>query len=54
MHKEIGHSVTKLMCMLMDYKAAIKKLECKTRMLSLKHVDVLIKLINDYSIRGIV
>ena len=51
---EVGFQVAEPMCMMMDNQAAILQLKFEDSMASSKHVDIRLKFIRDYAMRGIV
>ena len=42
------------MCMMMDNQAVIQQLESEDSMTSAKHVNIRVKFVRDYAVRGIV
>ena len=51
---EVGFLVAEPICMMMDNQAAIQQLKFEDSMASAKHVDIRLKFIRDYAMRGIV
>ena len=51
---EVGFQVAEPMCMMMDNQAAFRQLKFEDSMASAKHVDIRLKFIRDYAVRGIV